>query len=321
MQIALPGLMAKRRRIATTEPITWTQRTSNFGTAYMAAGAYGSDGVYTIVGGYEASGPSCRAITQTDPTSAWTLNTSTGLSNYFENGLLFDGTNWVSSSTNQGIAHTTDATSSWTGLSNGISVSGIAYNGSLYVCGDGNANKFWTASSASGTWTERTNPLGANRIYTAGWDGTYWVVAGAAGKMEYATDATSGSWTTISSPFGTSLILSLAFGNGYWVAVAADGKLATCPTNATGTWTLHGTSSFGSDTIRSVAYANNAWAACGSAGKIGTCGATPTGTWTQRTSSFGGSDTLWTIFYGDGYWVCGGGDGEEGLVATAVPGS
>jgi len=315
----LQGLMTKRRR--DFEPVTWTQRTSNFGTAYMSAGAYGSDGNYVIVGGYEGSSPVPRAITQTDPTAAWSLNTSTGLSQFFESGLAFDGTNWVTSH-GGGTCHTTDPSSTWTSLSNGCNISGVYCTSSMCVCGDALTNtSYWTATSAAGTWTERTNPFSGNRVFSVGYDGTNWVLVGTNGKMEYASDPTDdGSWTTISTPFSASTVCSVAYGNGYWVAVGGDGKIATA-TSASGTWTLHGSPPFSTDVIRSVAYGNGAWSACGNAGKIATCGDDPTGTWTLRTSSFGGSDTLWTIFYGDGYWVCGGGNGEEGKVATAVSGT
>ena len=323
MNVTLQGLMTKRTRGPTGEPTSWTQRTSNFSTAYMQSGAYGSDGNYVIIGGYEESSPVPRAITQTDPTGAWSLNTSTGRTAFFEMGLIHDGTYWITGSAIDGICYVSDPTGAWSTLSNNVNMSGLFNDGtSMYVCGEGvNNTKYWTATSATGTWTLRTNPFSGDRIYAVGYDGTNWVVAGVNGKMEYSpTPANDATWTTISTPFSTSTVYGVFYANGYWVAVAAGGKIATA-TSASGSWTLHGDTPFTADTIRSVYYGASAWAICGNAGKIATCGADPTGSWTLRTSSFGGSDSLSTIFYGDGKWVCGGGNGEEGLVATAVPGT
>ena len=306
----------------TSEPITWTQRTSNFGTAYMTAGAYGSDGNYCIAGGYEGSSTIPRIITETNPTNAWDLSTSTGLSGYFEHALSYDGTYWIAT-TGSGIYYASDPTGAFTQASSVDIASGIYSTAALSVAGSSNDTSLYVTSSAvTTTWTQRSSPFSGSRIFTVGYDGSsYWIMAGISGNIYYSTTPTNdATWTSATSIFGSSTIQSIAYGNGYWTAVAADGKIGTCEGIPSGTWTLHASSSFGTDAIRSVAYGDGAWAACGNAGKIATCGAIPSGTWTQQTSSFGGSDTLWTIFYGNGYWVCGGGNAEEGKVATAVNG-
>jgi len=97
MHKGLNGLFTKRRRSGSTEPITWTERTSNFGNYLLNSLRAGSDGNWVAGGGYiGTSGTSSLRVTTNDttnPTDAWAENTIQA-TYWGENGLDYDGTYW-----------------------------------------------------------------------------------------------------------------------------------------------------------------------------------------------------------------------------------
>ena len=331
MSVALQGLMCKRRRGGSTEPITWTERTSNFGNYVINSLRAGSDGNWVAGGGYGGS-HSLRVTTNdtTNPTDAWTENTIQA-TYWGENGLDYDGTYWclaTDNGSNAGVYTATNPTSTWTFNSLVNNLSGLKYANSLWVAGRAAGGEIYTSTTPNSTWTSRGDVLTGSRTFDISYDGSsYWVAVGADHKIAYSTSPTT-SWTsaTAASPFAGT-ILGVEYGNGYWVAVGASGELATCHGAPSGTWTLHGTSSFGaSDAIRGIAYGNNAWVAVGDDNKIATCHGAPTGTWTQRTTPFDGTGYLGLVRYYNGYWVCAGieisaGPVYNGVIGTAVSGT
>ena len=323
MNIALAGLCCKRRSVSPTgEPVTWTQRTTNFGNYYCVKVRAGSDGYWVVSGGYSASTSYSRVVTNStsNPTTAWTLNAITS-GQFFDAGLDYDGSNWCAPGGAAGfvVSTATNPTSTWSTHSSGIVPTALRYGNSLWVGGGANG-QIYTATDPTSTWTSRATVFGTSRIFDIAYDGsTYWVAVSEDNKIGYSTDPTSG-FTLIASPPFTDYIRGVAYGNSYWVAVGGAGEIATA-TDPTGTWTLHGTSPFGGN-IHSVCYGASAWVAVGASGELATCGSTPTGTWTLRTSSYGATDTIISVFYYNSYWVsCGYTTGGVAKIATAVPGA
>ena len=184
----------------------------------------------------------------------------------------------------------------------------VAYGDSYYVRASDNY-KLYTSTAPSGTWTQRTYPLGTNIMRTLNYDGsTYWLAGGASGSLYYTSDIT-GSWTSVSSGTSNTIYGSAYNGSNLWVIVALGGYLATSP-DATTAFTSR-TSSFGTTDIYEVAYGNGYWVAVGASSKLAY--SSDGTTWTQNTNhSFTGS--IVGVNYGSGAWVA---VGENGEICTA----
>lgn len=187
------------------ETVTYTSRTSSFGTSGIKAVA-SSGSRFVAVGASGKLAVSDDGITWTQKTSSFGTDTITGVG--WGNG------QWVacSSATNK-LAYSTDNAETWTQ----ITVSGmtIAADGSLQTSGP--------------------NPA---------YGGGYWVMGGNNGDLVYATSA-AGSWTRIQSATttiatSTSICATYLTGSSLWIigteASVTANAMATAST-PNGTWT------------------------------------------------------------------------------------
>jgi hypothetical protein len=138
----------------------WTNRTSSFGsTNILSVLKYGSTWV--------ASGQSLKLATASDPTSTWTQNSSSGITGSQINYLMQGDTKLYATTDADTLWETTNPAGTWTNVTpsfGGASANfrKFAWNGSLYVMairistgGTSGRHEIWTATSISGTWTQR----------------------------------------------------------------------------------------------------------------------------------------------------------------------
>lgn len=192
------------------ETVTWTSRTSSFGTSDINAIA-SSGSRFIAVGNAGKLAVSDDGITWTQKTSSFGTDAITGIG--WGNG------QWVAcSSVNNKLAYSNDNGENWSQ----VTVSGmtIALDGSGQNCGP--------------------NPA---------YGGGYWVVGGNNGDLVYATSA-SGTWTRIQSATTTiatttSICATYLTGSSLWV-IGTEGSVTSgamaSASAPNGTWTARTTS-------------------------------------------------------------------------------
>lgn len=252
-----------------------------------AAKCVACDGTLWTVGFYYKNSTS-NIYTSTAPASTWSAGADTGGTDSVLS-VLYDGTQWLASTSSSYISYGSNPASSWTGsVSSDIAYpTGLAYYSSKWATvGSATAQRCATSTDPTSSWTENTSGYdasvkGFNAIAT---NGSIWVRVGYSGKLHTATNPSS-TWTARTSGFGSDTIFAVSYDGTYWVAGGANGKLFTA-TDPTSTWTSR-TSGFGSYGIYGLA--NNGgtkWVAVGSGGKLFTA-SDPTSTWTEENSGFG----------------------------------
>jgi hypothetical protein len=179
-------------------------------------------------------------------------------------------------------------TVSWAGANGFVDV---AY-GNGYWVGCIGQNQIGTATSPSGTWTERNPGFGTDNVRAAHYDvdDDIWVIAGTTGKLSTRSADPIGSWDAETSSFGSSQINDVWSGSdGFWVAVGDDNKIATA-TDPTGTWTQRTSPWGGSNSIDAVVHNPDLglWAMSSASGKTVATTSDPTGTWANE-SIYGGA--------------------------------
>ena len=272
--------------------------------------------------------------TLTTTTTAYLTNTATqqlwvttgsinAVINFFSST---DGKSW--SSTHTGIAIT----------NNGSVGNAVAYNGSIWVIGGSTGSSSVLYTSPNGTaWVTNPTTLNQTNCYGLGWNGTYWLILGAATtaiNTIIKANATLTSFTTSAtgSASGFATQANAAAWNGsMWVAVGTDSG-----TNANIKYSYDGTNWTNASTGR-IAGGGNAviwngyiWVAGGTAGGSSVLwysynginwAASPNAT-TLMTSSCQSIAWNGTIFVAAGY---SGGAGRliysyDGITWTAVSG-
>jgi len=167
--------------------ITWTSRTSGFGSNNINDVAFGN-GLWVAVGN------NGTITTSTDGTT-WTARTS----NMSTNGIsavVYANSLWVAvgagggTTNNGGITYSSDGTT-WTrksqSLSVGSSYNTVVYNGTNWIVGANYSSaNFLYASTPSGTWTEATTAQ-AGTIQGLVWDGTRHIWCEANNDLNFST--------------------------------------------------------------------------------------------------------------------------------------
>jgi len=183
-----------------------------------------------------------------------------------------------------------------------------------------------------GIWTTATRPSSPLENQTIGynttedrnevWNGSSWVLFGAAPSGNYYNITAAGTYTVdleagLYSYVSTAPVtvggVSLS-GNGLVNYASAITSLIATKEYNLDTWETQ-TSGFGTTTIWEVTYGDGLYVAVGNSGTLTT---SPDGTtWTTRTSGFGTS-TIWGVNYGDGLYVA---VGLSGKLTTSPDGT
>lgn len=252
--------------------ITWTARTSGFGTNIIYTVAALNN--RWIIGGANGTLAYNAAVGRTD---GWQVVTSTFGTSIIRSAAYGNGV-YVIVGDGGKIATSTNLTS-WTARTSGVTsiLLGVAYgNGKFIAVGQSGVMR----SSTDGiTWSAVTNPFGTSVIYDVIYAGGQFIAVGASGLLATSSDGVT--WTTQTSGFGANAIYTITYGNGLYVIGGGAGTLATSPDGIT--WTLR-TSGFGANIIYGAAYGSGLYALCGAGGILRT---SPDGiTWTTRTTTF-----------------------------------
>lgn len=252
---------------------------------------------------------------RTSPTTlTWTKSTSTPNSSYPISYIACSGTtfafNTQTGSSTYAIYSSSNPTGSWTGRQSTSKFGKGFYGNGVWVILEN--DKIYTATSVSGTWTQRDPDAGSSDKFNSivySTDLSLWIIGGENGVMYTASDPTS-TWTSRTSGFGTTLIRALGAGNNLLVAVGTSGTLTTSSDGTT--WTSR-TSSFGTSNIESAAYGNSKWVFGGADDKLATS-TDPTSSITQNANTSTWASTVEGLAYGDSLWCS---VGTGGVVATA----
>lgn len=222
-----------------TDTVTWTTRTSNFGTTDIYSITYGKSV-------WVAAGNTGQIRTSTDGVS-WTTQTSNfGATNI--NQVLYANNLFVANGRVSSAARSSTDGISWTTIT-GLDSSGLGtYGNGLYVY------PYYTngirRSTDLVTWNNSTPNIGTDVKIVAYANGIY-VASGLSGELRTSTDAIT--WTTRTSHLAGT-VTTIANLNNAWVATGGPGTFSLSVDNGI-TWsTLHtGIQVF------SVAAANNLW--------------------------------------------------------------
>jgi len=283
--------------------MTWTPRTSGFGSAAINTIAYDNSGLMVIAGG--TSSP--LLSTSTDGIT-WTARTSNLYSGNACIDVAYDGSGmWVavgsSTSANINIASSPNGMT-WTARTSAVNTSLITvhFGGGIWVAGGGSGNV--TTSTNGAGWTLVTSNFGSDHVFGSCYGAGLHVIVGGSGKL--ATSSNASSWTLRTSSFGSTQIRCVAYGGGLFIAGGASGKLATSSDGISWSQVSGG---FGSAQIESIDFdaANGVWMLSDAAGNIGI--STDGTTWALIDSGFSGSP-VYAVRRCGSQWVEAGGSGK-----------
>ena len=181
--------------------ITWTSRTSGFGSTQIQKVIYGNS-VWVAVGNGGLISSSSDGIT-------WTLRTSNFSTNQFRDvhfaNSLFVAVGQGGGATNTGgLVYSSDGTT-WTRKSQTLSNCGDTYNSVTYngtnwlisTVGGATANGIY-ASTPSGTWTEFAIATSVSQCFVVTYDGTNtWAIVDGGWFYTSSTTFTPDSWAGI----------------------------------------------------------------------------------------------------------------------------
>jgi hypothetical protein len=311
--------------LTSTDTITWTTQTSNFGTYRIESIAYGDDL-------WVAGGDSGQLRTSTDATTWVTQNSNFG--NTIIRSIAYGNNLWVAGGHTGQLRTSTDAIN-WTTQTSGFGgiIRSIVYADNFWVYGgatEGGSGSIVTSTDTI-NWTVQDSNFGASIAY-----GNDLLVAGGAfGVIKTSSSLTetilpnktlsledagdliqidSSSDTTITIPSNDSVAIPVKTqvnivraGTGDVVIESEQELVETLnvldPELSAVAWVTQN-SNFGNTQIRSVAYGDNLWVAGGYQGQLRT--STNTITWVTQTSNFGNT-RIDSIAYGDNLWVAVGG--------------
>jgi hypothetical protein len=207
-------VMATTSGLLYTSPdaITWTARTSQFGSNEIKSIVY-ANGLWVAVGGNSTISTSSDGIT-------WTARTSNFAANQDINAVAYGNGVWVAvgqggGTTNTGgITYSTDGIT-WTRKSQSLTIGAsyycVAWNGTNWIVGAGfSTNNYIYATTPSGTWT--TGNSGSANIFKLFWDGTRMSIH-RGNDFGYATGTTL---ATTGNFFGVPLIEVASRNNVYY---------------------------------------------------------------------------------------------------------
>jgi hypothetical protein len=199
-----------------TDAITWTTRTSQFGSSDINSVAYGEEL-------WVAGGASGQIRTSTDAVT-WVTQTSLGTSDI--TSVSFGSGLWVAGDSFGELKTSTDAIT-WvtqdSTFGNFNAINSVAFGNELWVAGG--AEGILRTSTDAVTWVTQTSTFGTSRINSVAFANGLWVAVGNSGQIRTSADAIT--WVTKNSTFGVSDINDIAYGDGLWVAAGDSGQLRT----------------------------------------------------------------------------------------------
>jgi hypothetical protein len=219
------GVGAGGELYTSSDAITWTSRTSGFGTTDINSVAYGN-GLWVAVGSSGTLRTSTDGIT-------WTARTA-NMATEDINDVVYANSLWVAvgggggTSNSGGIIYSTDGIT-WTRKSQSLTVGStyfsVIWNGTNWIVGAdvSSGNNHLYASIPSGTWTAAST-LSSTAIRKIFWDGTRHVFYNNAWYYSTSTSTLTGSvaYTGVGS-IGTNVVWqstlynnTLYYGEIYW---------------------------------------------------------------------------------------------------------
>ena len=265
--------------ITSSDGITWTQRTSSFGTNEITSVAYGN-GLWVAAGRMGQSASSPDGIT-------WTQRARVTSYGYLF-AMVFANGKWVvAGDCYEGqspcVFYSTDLSSAWKSSSTGLSANkyivDVAYGGGRFVVGRDNG---MTNTSGDGvTWINQTSVPDSGALHRVFYANGLWLAGGDYYTLGYSTNAVN--WTRASVSF---VPYSFAYGNGKWIAGGQSGAMAS---SADGMhWTRYD-SGLGTGYAWDMLFDGSKYVTVGNNGLIAT--STDGVAWTKQTSPVAG------IFY------------------------
>jgi hypothetical protein len=223
------GSTTSRAVVSTsTDLITWTTRTTIFGTTRYPRAVRFLNNIYVVVGDNGGIQTSTNGITWTTRTS----NTTAQL-----NDVAYGAGVYVAGGSSSVIRSSTDAITWTTRTSNfGTTdeVISIIFANNIFVA-VGTAGRVVTSTDGT-TWTARTANVSTNTINQVAFGNSTYVLVAGGGFVRSSTDAVT--WTTrdVSAIFASGAIQAAGFGNGYFFIASSSGSLGAVSTDGT-TWT------------------------------------------------------------------------------------
>ena len=311
----LPGVMSSRRRSGGGGAlITWTARTSQFGTKKVTA--IWHDGTTFAI-----SGESGYISSSADGETWVQKSTSALAADDYANGLAKIGSNWVIGGWRKGYIKSSTDLITWAsrvstdnmhcyiGTSNGTKAIMAGYDYSTWGAADVSNSSdgvSWTNEIAIPSCTGGSEGIcqNTNKVVVTNRDKSY--------PIAYSSDD-GDTWTTVSKTVTQEMFGIACNSNGTkYVATGANGYVMTS-TNGT-SWTIQ-TAISTSETLYGVGYdGSGKWVAVGSAGVA--FESTNDGvSWSTSNSTQVGTEIINNIIYAESKWVLVANDGK---VSTGV---
>jgi hypothetical protein len=228
--------------LTSTDAVTWTTRTSGFGTSTINILTYGN-GIYVAGGSGGTLTTSTDAVTWTTRTSGFASNVIYALT--YGNGI------YVAGGSGGALTTSTDAIT-WTARTSGTTngINDILFANGIFLLG---GQSGVIRSSTDGiTWTDRFSQIwGTANVTAISYGNGRYVIGGGFGHIAVSTDAIT--WTisdTSNLPLHYNNTISIEYINGYFIQGDGNAYLMCSPDGTTWIGLYSGYS------IYSIIYAN-----------------------------------------------------------------
>ena len=237
-----------------TDSVTWTARTSGFGTSTINTLTYGN-------GLYVAGGVSGTLTTSTDGTT-WTARTA-GFGTSAIQKILYANGIYLAGGAGGTLTTSTDGTT-WTARTSGTTnnIYDLFFANGIFLLG---ASVGVIRSSTDGiTWTDRFSTIWGNSdVRKISYGNGRYVIGGGYGHTAISTDAITWTISDMSNvPLHYNNTLSMEYINGYFIQADANGYLM-CSTNG-----IDWVGLYPGYSIYSIIYVNGILLGCSGGGAV-----------------------------------------------------